>query len=146
MMQSPRRTKTQPGTSRMRANPMASTHHTAVVWASGTARTNRGRRKSAAVTCASTGAPSVAGIELRQHGCAAGGGILLDARVERAAMGIHRHHERTEMPDAEAPQAFGMEIVEVDVLDGLDPGGLQRGSAADHGEIGAAEVAERLQA
>ena len=36
-----------------------------------------------------------------------------------------------------------MEVVHVDVLDRLDPGRLQRGGAADDGEIGTAEVAKR---
>ena len=46
------------------------------------------------------------------------------SRVERAAVRIHRHQQRTEAADAELPQAFGIEIVEIDVLDRLDPGRL----------------------
>ncbi len=38
-----------------------------------------------------------------------------------------------------------MQVVHVDVLDLRDPGGLQRGGAADHGQIGAAEIAEGVE-
>ena len=60
-------------------------------------------------------------------------------------MRIHRHQQRTEALDAEAPDALGVEVVHVDLLDRLDPGGLQRRGAADHGEIGAADVAEGVE-
>ena len=73
---------------------------------------------------------------------AASHGLVVARGVERAAMRIHGHHQRAEMFDAEAPQTFGMQVVHLDVLDRLDPGGLQRRCTADHGEIGAAELAE----
>src|SRR5256885_10699750 len=50
---------------------------------------------------------------------------------------------RAEVPDAKLPQRFGIEVIEVHVLDSLDPGRLQRRGAADDGEIGAAQIAER---
>ena len=40
---------------------------------------------------------------------------------------------------------FGIEIVEIDVLDGFDPCRLQRGGAADNGQISAAEIAEGVE-
>jgi hypothetical protein len=40
--------------------------------------------------------------------------------------------------DAELPQAFRIEIVEIDVVDGLDPRRLERRRAADDREIDAA--------
>ncbi len=43
---------------------------------------------------------------------------------------------------AEVPQRFGIQIVEIDVLDAFDPGRFQRRSAADDREIGAAQLAE----
>ena len=66
----------------------------------------------------------------------------LTSRVQRAAVRIHRHQQRAEALDAEFPQALGIQVVEIDVLDRLDPGRLQRRGAADDGEIGAAEIAE----
>jgi hypothetical protein len=38
--------------------------------------------------------------------------------------------------------ALGVQVVQVDVLDLLDPGGLQRGGAADDGQVGAAQFGE----
>ncbi len=72
-------------------------------------------------------------------------GFRVHLRVQRAAVRIHGHQQRAEALDAEFPQALGMQVVHVDVLDRLDPGGLQRGGAADHGEIGAAEFLERVE-
>src|SRR5471030_1499551 len=62
---------------------------------------------------------------------------------QRAAMRIHADQQRTEMLDTESPQAFGVQIVKVDVFDLLDPGRFQRRCAADNGEIGAAQLPER---
>src|SRR3569833_2960944 len=69
-------------------------------------------------------------------------GLILDARVGRAAARIHGDEQRAEALDAETPDAFRVEVVHVDLLDRLDPGGLQRRRAPDHGEVGAANVAE----
>ena len=44
--------------------------------------------------------------------------------------------------DAEAPQALGIEVVEVDILDGIDPRRLQRRGTADDGEISSPQLAE----
>ena len=60
-------------------------------------------------------------------------------------MRIHPDQQRAEMPDAKTPQAFRMQIVEIDILDLLDPGGLQRRRAADDRQIGAAEFRERSE-
>ena len=68
---------------------------------------------------------------------------VADRVVEAPAVAVHRHQQRPEVADAELPQALGIEVVEVDVLDRLDPGGLERGGAADDREIDAAELAER---
>jgi hypothetical protein len=40
------------------------------------------------------------------------------------------------------PEALGIEVVEVHILDRLDPGRLERRGAADDGEVAAAEFAE----
>src|SRR4051812_39260143 len=64
-------------------------------------------------------------------------------REQRAAMRVHADQQRPETCDAKPPQAFRMQVVEIDVLDLLDPGGFQRGGAADDGEIGATELSER---
>src|SRR6266850_5439519 len=70
---------------------------------------------------------------------------ILHRRVEAPAMAVHGYEQRPEGPDAEFPQRFGVEVVEVDVLDGLDPGRLERRGAADDGEVHPAQVAERLE-
>ena len=67
------------------------------------------------------------------------------SRIEAAAVAVHCHEQRPEVADAEFPQRFRVEVVEVDVLDRLDPGRFQRRRAADDGEIDAAEVRERGQ-
>src|SRR5688572_31942345 len=56
---------------------------------------------------------------------------LVDDRVEVAAMTIHRDQQRAEALDAEFPQRFRIEIVEVDFFDLFDPGRLERRSTAD---------------
>jgi hypothetical protein len=58
---------------------------------------------------------------------------------------VHRHAQRAEVADAEPPQRLGVQVVQVDVLDLLDPGGFQRGGAADDGQVGAAQVGEGLR-
>src|SRR5712691_2806761 len=51
--------------------------------------------------------------------------VALHARIKRPAVRVHGDHEGAEALDAEAPQALRMQVVEVDVLDRLDPGGLE---------------------
>src|SRR5258706_2491683 len=60
-------------------------------------------------------------------------------------MAVHGDQERSETPDPELPDRFGMEVVEVDVLDRLDPGRFQRRGAADDRQIGAAGSLEHLE-
>src|SRR4051794_24449679 len=64
-------------------------------------------------------------------------------REQRAAMRVHADQQRPEMFDAKSPQAFRMQVVEIDVLDLLDPGGLQGRGAADDRKVGSAELTER---
>src|ERR1700733_5140733 len=68
--------------------------------------------------------------------------LFLVIRKQRAAVRIHADQQRAEILDAEFPQALGMQVVEIDVLDLLDPGGFQRRGTADDGEIGAAQLLE----
>src|SRR5690242_12549722 len=72
-------------------------------------------------------------------------GIALHLRIQAPAMAVHRDDERPEAAHAEFPERFRMQVVEVDVLDRLDPGGLERRGAADDGEVGAAKLRERLE-
>src|SRR5258706_1917233 len=58
-------------------------------------------------------------------------------------MAVHRDEQRTESLDAELPQRLGIEIVEIDVFNLLDPRRLERGGAADDREVDAAQVLER---
>src|SRR5688572_10106582 len=67
----------------------------------------------------------------------------LDPRVEALAVAIHGNEQRAEAVDTEFPQRLRMEVVEVHVLDRLDPGGLQRRRPADDGQVGSAELFER---
>src|SRR2546430_9461604 len=69
----------------------------------------------------------------------------LHFRVKTAAVAVHRHQQRAEVPNAKLPQRFWIEVIEVHVLDSLDPGRLQRRGAADDGEVGAAQIAERSE-
>src|SRR5262249_55470998 len=69
--------------------------------------------------------------------------ISVDYGVDARAMAVHSDSQRAEVAHAKAPQALGMQIVEIDVLDRFDPGRLQRRGAADDREIGAAELAKR---
>src|SRR5579864_480299 len=71
---------------------------------------------------------SKAGIELLQllrRGC-------LDVVVERVAVRVDADRERPEVLDAELPQALGHELLPRDLL---DLRGLERGGAADDGEV-----------
>ena len=56
------------------------------------------------------------------------------------AMAVHGDEQRPEIADAELPQRLGVQVVEVDVLDLLDPGRLQRRGATDDRQVGAAEL------
>ena len=71
--------------------------------------------------------------------------IACTARVEAPAVAVHGDEQRAEAADAELPQRLRVEVVEVDVLDGLDPGGLERRGAADDGEVNPAQVGEGIQ-
>ena len=92
-----------------------------------------------------TARQSRSGSNAREHRRAPRRRFGIHLRVQRAAMRIHRHQQRAEALDAEFPQALGMQVVHVDLLDRLDPGGLQRRRAADHREISAAEIAEGVE-
>src|SRR5215510_11186320 len=69
----------------------------------------------------------------------------VDVAIEATAVAVHADEQRAEAADAEFPERLGIEVVEVDVLDRLDPGRLERRRAADDGEIGAAEIVKRVQ-
>ena len=58
-------------------------------------------------------------------------------------MAVHCDQQRAEFFDAKFPQRLGVQVVEIDVLDLLDPCRLQRRSAANNGEIHATDVLER---
>src|SRR5687767_8283064 len=62
-------------------------------------------------------------------------GLGLDVVVERAAVRVDGDREGAEVLDAELPEALGHELLPVDLLDLLDLGGLERGRAADDGEV-----------
>src|SRR5580765_5534241 len=66
-------------------------------------------------------------------------------RVQALAMAVHGDDQRAEGLDAKLPQRLRVEVVEVDVLDGLDPGRLERRGAADDGELNPAQVHEGIQ-
>src|SRR5438309_9644299 len=69
----------------------------------------------------------------------------LHFRVKTAAVAVHRHQQRAEVPNAKRPERFGIEVIEVHVLDSLDPRRLLRGGAADDGEAGPAQIAKGLE-
>ena len=64
-------------------------------------------------------------------------GVGLHRAVQAAAVAVHRHAQRAEVADAEPPQALGVQVVQVDVLDLLDPGRLQRRGATLLAQAGA---------
>src|SRR5512141_2906829 len=68
---------------------------------------------------------------------------IVDLRIQVAAVAVHRDEQRAEALDAEFPQRLGIEIVEIDVFDLLDPRRLERRGAADDREIDAAVLRER---
>src|SRR5262245_13800250 len=63
----------------------------------------------------------------------------LDPRVEAFAVAVHGNDEGAESVDTELPQRLGIEVVEVHVLDRLDPGGLERRRAADDRQVSASQ-------
>src|SRR5258706_15909708 len=65
--------------------------------------------------------------------------IAPDLSVQTAAVAVHRHHQRTEAAHAEFPQRFRVQVIQVHILDRLDPGGLECRGAPDNGEIRAAQ-------
>src|SRR5438552_97850 len=72
-----------------------------------------------------------AGIELLQLLLGRG----LNVVVERVAVGVDTHGERTEVLDAELPETLGHQLLPGHLLDLLDLGRLQRGRAADDREV-----------
>src|SRR5579862_5356581 len=68
----------------------------------------------------------------------------LDIVVERVAVRVDADGERTEVLHTELPQALGHELLPRDLLDLLDLRGLERGGAADDGEVDHAVPAHRL--
>ena len=68
-----------------------------------------------------------------------------DLAIEAPAMAVHPDQEWAEAPHPELPETLGIEIVEIHVLDRLDPRRLERRRPADDGEIHAPEVAERRE-
>src|SRR5688572_24768325 len=67
-----------------------------------------------------------------------------DLHVEAVPAAVHCNEQGAESVDAELPQRLRMQIVEVDVLDRLDPGRLERCRAANDGQIGAAQLGKCL--
>src|SRR5829696_111337 len=84
--------------------------------------------------------PSEARIELLQ--------LLARGRlhvvVERVAVGVDADGERAEVLDPELPEAFGHELLPVDLLDLLDLRRLERRGAADDGEVHHPQALHRL--
>src|SRR5262250_2664456 len=69
--------------------------------------------------------------------------VGIDRRVDAVAAAVHRYAQRTEAAHPELPQAFRMQIVEIDVLDCLHPCRFERGRASDDRQVRAAELSER---
>src|SRR6476660_6943628 len=68
----------------------------------------------------------------------------LDVVVQRAAVRVDADRERTEVLDAELPEALGHELLPGDLLDLLDLGRLERGGAPDNREVDHPEPLHRL--
>src|SRR5690349_24356244 len=68
----------------------------------------------------------------------------LNVVVQRAAVRVDTDRERTEVLDAELPEALGHELLPDDLLDLLDLGRLERGGAADDREVDHPEPLHRL--
>src|SRR5262245_26106375 len=71
-------------------------------------------------------------------------GRSLDVVVEGVAVCIDTDRERTEVLDAELPEALGHELLPVDLFDLLDLRRLERGRAADDREVDHPEALHRL--
>src|SRR5918994_1853501 len=71
-------------------------------------------------------------------------GTLLDVVEQRVPVRVDADRERTEVLDAELPEALGHELLPVDLLDLLDLRRLERGRAADDREIDHPVLAHRL--
>src|SRR5450631_1126715 len=71
----------------------------------------------------------------RQRAITARPGVGVDGRKQAAAVAVHGHRERAEIANPESPQAFGIELVQVDVLDRLDPRRFQRRGPADDRKV-----------
>src|SRR3954469_1153050 len=83
---------------------------------------------------------SKAGIELLQLGLGSG----LDVAVERVAVRVDADGERTEVFYAELPEALGHELLPQHLFDLLDLRRLERGGAADDGEVDHPQPLHRL--
>src|SRR5215813_1318506 len=71
--------------------------------------------------------------------------IRIYSGVDALATAVHRHAQRSEAVHSKSPQAFWMQIVEIDVLDRLDPCRLKRSRAADDRQVCAAELSKRRE-
>src|SRR5215471_1348062 len=69
--------------------------------------------------------------------------IRIYSGVDAVAAAVHCHAQGSETPDSKSPQTFRMQIVEIDVLDRLDPCGLKCCRAADDRQVCAAELSKR---
>src|SRR5436190_12855363 len=72
------------------------------------------------------------------------GRSFLHVVKERVAVRVDPDPERTEILHAELPQALGHELLPVHLFDFLDLGRLERGGAADDGEIDHSVLAHGL--
>ena len=73
-------------------------------------------------------------------------GGMIDRVVQTSTVAVHRDQQRSEIVNAELPEAFRIEVIEVDVLDRVDPRRLQRRRAADDCEIDTARTYEMQRA
>src|SRR4051794_27407741 len=69
---------------------------------------------------------------------------VLDVAVQRVAVRVDADRQRTEVLDAELPEALGHELLPGDLLDLLDLRRLERGRAADDREVDHPEPLHRL--
>src|SRR5881396_3176395 len=83
---------------------------------------------------------SKASIELLQLGA----GARLHVPVETVAVGVDAHGQRTEVLDAELPEALGHQLLPEHLLDLLDLRRFERGGAADDREVDHPELVHRL--
>src|SRR6266851_2475093 len=68
----------------------------------------------------------------------------LDVAEDGVAVRVDPDRERTEVPDAETPEALGHQLLPRDLLDLLDLGRLERSRPADDREVDHAEALHRL--